>query len=261
VPALADLQAAIRTALVTGEPAGVEALLIGGIQPRERLAIHQRHYATSLTTALLERFPATVWLVGSAVMTAAAQQFVRERPPTRPCIAEYGEAFPAFLAAHAGATGVPYLCQFAELEWHLGRLSLQVGVSGVTASGLAVIDAARLPEAKLTLQPGVHYLQADWAVDELISVYLADNAPEEFVLQSGRIWLELRGIRGELRMHRLTPADFAFRTALAGGAPLGDAALAALDVDSSFDPGAALRMLLDEGVVASIDAAGAEGAA
>ena len=34
--------------------------------------IHQRHYATSLTRALVERFPATVWLVGSELVTRAA---------------------------------------------------------------------------------------------------------------------------------------------------------------------------------------------
>jgi hypothetical protein len=87
---LADIQAGIRDALVDGNGAAVAPVLVGGRRPAQRLAIHQRHYVASLTRALVERFPATVWLVGSELVTHVATLFVREHPPTRPCVAEYG---------------------------------------------------------------------------------------------------------------------------------------------------------------------------
>ena len=90
-----------------GEAETVAPLLVGGNDPRKRLAIHHRHYETSLVTALLDRFPATIWLVGSTFVTETARQFVRRRPPSRPCIAEYGEEFPAFLSAILGAAELP----------------------------------------------------------------------------------------------------------------------------------------------------------
>src|SRR5271170_4887052 len=71
MPALADIQADIRDALVRGDRRAVAPMLSGGAHPEHRLAIHQRHYAASLTRALLDRFPATVWLVGSALVTDA----------------------------------------------------------------------------------------------------------------------------------------------------------------------------------------------
>jgi hypothetical protein len=37
----------------------------------------------------------------------AAKEFVSAHPPTRPCIAEYGEAFPGFLASRPAASRVP----------------------------------------------------------------------------------------------------------------------------------------------------------
>ena len=43
-----------------------------GPYPEHRLAIHRRHYVASLTRALVERFPATVWLVGSELVTHVA---------------------------------------------------------------------------------------------------------------------------------------------------------------------------------------------
>ena len=124
MPALADIQSAIRDALVHGDRTALAPMLSGGVHPEYRLAIHQRHYAASLTRALLDRFPATVWLVGSELVTDAATSFIREQPPSKPCIAEYGESFPQHLGAHPAAASLPYLSQFAELEWHLGRLAL-----------------------------------------------------------------------------------------------------------------------------------------
>lgn len=187
---LVEIQAGLREALVNGRNAAVTPVLRGGAHPEYRLAIHQRHYAASLTKALVEHFPATVWLVGSELVADAARSFIREQPPSRPCIAEYGETFPPHLGAHPGAVSLPYLAQFAELEWHLGRLALATDRS-----------------------PNVHYLQLDWALDELIGLYLTDIAPDRFFLRQEAVWLEVRGLRGEVQMNRLTMDDFARRVA------------------------------------------------
>ncbi len=187
---LADIQAGIRDALVDGNSASVAPLLLGGSRPEHRLAIHQRHYVASLTRALVERFPATVWLVGSELVTHAATLFAREHPPSRPCVAEYGDSFPRCLGAHPAAEYLPYLAQFAELEWHLGRLALATEES-----------------------PNVQYLHLNWALDELIGFYLTDRAPDAYALRQEDVWLEIRGLRGELQMNRLTDEEFVRRMA------------------------------------------------
>jgi len=193
VLALADLQAGVRRAVVGGDISAVESLLTGGGDPRLRLGIHHRHYVTSLTTALLTRFPATVWLVGSELVAGAARAFVEAQPPTRPCIAEYGEDFPAFLASMPGVSNLPYLEPFARLEWHLGRLAL----------------AVEHPALDGELHTGIAYLHLTWPVDALISVFLTGTEPDQFELKSEDVWLEVHGVRGELRMTRLSPEEFA----------------------------------------------------
>jgi hypothetical protein len=180
---LAEVQAGIRDALVHGDSSAVMSLLVGGVHPEHRLAIHQRHYAASLTRALVERFPATAWLVGSDLVTHAAQTFVRDHPPETPCIAEYGEAFPRYLRTQAGTDALPYLAQFAEIDWHLGRLALATNDS-----------------------PHVHVMHLDWSLDELMAIFLTDNAPEQFALRCEDVSLEIRGLRGELSMTRLSEA-------------------------------------------------------
>lgn len=187
---LAEIQAGIRDALIDGNGAAVTPVLVGGSQPAQRLAIHQRHYVASLTRALVERFPATVWLVGSDLVAHIAALFVHEHPPTRPCIAEYGEEFPRYLGAHPAAASLPYLTQFVELEWHLGRLAL------------ATEDSTN-----------VQYVHLDWGLDELIGFYLTDTAPTEYVLRREDVWLEIRGLRGALQMNRLTSEEFVDRAA------------------------------------------------
>jgi len=251
MPVLADLQKTMRDAVVLGA-SGLESLLVGGTDPRARLAIHQRQYRASLTSALVERFPATVWLAGSSLVMEAASEFVRTRPPSRPCIAEYGDEFPEFVAQRPGASAIPYLKQFAELEWHLGRLALAIDRPALGIRDLATLTTAALSDAKVVIQPGVHYLQADWAIDELISLYLSDRAPERFWLQHSDVWLEIRGVRGRLHWTRLAGADFTFRAALAAGESLPDAALLALQTDAAFDPGQALLDVLGEGLVVAI---------
>jgi hypothetical protein len=259
VPALADIQKGVRDALILGDVTGLDSMLVGGHDARKRLAIHQRHYHASLITALLDRFPATVWLVGSEFVTATAREFVRNCPPSRPCIAEYGEEFPASLAARPGAADVPYLQQFGELEWHVGRLSIAVAVPPLTQADLAAIDPAALADATLAVQPGALYHHADWAIDQLISLYLSDSVPDQFSLQPGDAWLEVRGARGGLTINRLTHADFAFRAALAAGERLGDAAVSALDIDPAFDAGQALLSAVADGLVTAIDVRHEEG--
>ena len=162
---LADIQAGIRDAVVNGNDAAVAPVLSGGAYPEHRLAIHRRHYMASLTRALVERFPATVWLVGSELVTHVAASFVREHPPSRPCIAEYGDGFPRYLGAHPSAESLPYLTQFAELEWHLGCLALATEESA-----------------------NVQYVHLDWALDELIGLYLTDTAPDTYALRQEDVW-------------------------------------------------------------------------
>ena len=186
-------------------------------------------------------------------VTEAAKQFVRRRPPSRPCIAEYGEDFPAFLSAERAAAELPYLRSFAELEWHLSRLSLAVTLPALGQSDLSMLDPETLMDVRITLQPGVHYFHAGWNVDTLIQLYLTDSAPDRFPLERGDAWVELRGARGELRMNRLERASFAFRAALAAGQPLGDAAIAAIDLGPTFDAGQALATLVTDGLVTAAD--------
>jgi len=227
--------------------------LVGGPGARKRLAIHHWHYHASLVAALLDRFPATVWLVGTTFVAGAARRFVQHCPPTRPCIAEYGEDFPSFISAERGAARLSYLRSFATLEWHPNRLSLTITRPALNQNDLSSLDPGTLADVSVTIQPDVHYLHAHWNIDTLIQLYLSDNAPDQFTLARGDAWIELRGARGDLRINRLDRASHTFRSGLSAGQSLGDAAPSALDVNATFNAGHALAALITDGLVTAAE--------
>jgi hypothetical protein len=252
VRSLADTQALLRRAVVTGEMTDLESLVFGGAAVNKRLAIHRRHYEASLVAALLRRFPATVWLVGSPFVTEAAQRFTRDRPPQAPCIAEYGAEFPEFLSRRPGAGRVPYLRAFSELEWLVGSVAVAIARPPLALDELATLAIGVLTNAVLILQPGVRYARARWPVDELMKLYLAEAAPDQFSLIAEDVRLEVRGARGEFRFSRLDAGEFIFREAVRQGRSIGEAAELALESEAGFDPGRTLTRLVGEGLATAI---------
>lgn len=249
---LADVQARVRQAVTGSGGLDVGMPLVGGIEPARRLDIHRRHYEASLVTALRDKYPASAWLVGAHVVTEAAQAFVRSNPPRRPCIAEYGDEFPAFLAQHGRLATSSYVQSFAELEWAVAHVSIAIDRPAASWSQVATMDPLALLASKVLLQPGVRYQQSGWPIDELMTMFLSDSAPETYVLRSSSRCLEVQGARGKLRIDRLDPASFAFRRALLGGQSLGDASETALDCDQAFDAGQALAALIAAKMVVDV---------
>ncbi len=252
MPPLAETQRDLGRAVVTGDSGGILSLLVGGRDPEKRLAIHHRHYETSLVTALLGKFPATTWLVGAPFITQTARHFTREHPPQAPCVAEYGDGFPEFLSTRPGADGVPYLRGFAELEWHIGHVAVAVARPALVLEEVAVVDPDVLAGSVLTLQPGLRYLQALWPVDDLMRLYLTNTAPHQLSFAPADVWIEVRGARGEFHISRLDSAEFRFRTGILEGRSVGEAADVALETNAAFDPGRALVALVSDRLVTAM---------
>ena len=252
MPSLAEFQADMRGAVVDGEMSRLATTLVGGRDPARRLAIHQRHYEASLMRALVDKFPATVWLVGSEFVTEAARLFVHRSPPVAPCIAEYGIGFPGFLAGCPGAERVPAVQWVAELDWHLGHAALALEHAPITIEAAASIDPERLPDCMLRAQPGLRYLTAPWPADDLVNLFLSEAAPRQYALEPEGVSLEIRGARGAFAITRLDAGPFAFRQMIADGASIGSAAEQAAAADPAFDAGAALAAMLAAGLITAI---------
>jgi hypothetical protein len=253
MPPLAEIQAHVRHAVVAGDPAGIVPMLMGGADPARRLAIHQRNYETSLVNALLGKFPATGWLVGSGFLTQAAREFIRNHPPHAPCIAEYGEDFPRHLETRSHAEGVPYMRALAELEWRIGHAAIAADRPALKVDDIAGQNPESLCDMALAVQNGVHYLAASWPVDELMKTYLAEKVPDVFQLSPGDFRFEIRGSRGAFQINRLDAGEFAFRDGIRSGRTIGAAAELGLEADPDFAIGPSFLKLITDGLVVAIN--------
>lgn len=252
MPSLAETQALLRDALVGTSLAPPAAWLVGGVNPAARLTIHRRHYHATLVEALRQRFPATAWLMGDRVVTEAARAFIVDQPPRVICLTEFGQAFPAYLAARQGGSGTPYLGAFAALEWAVGMVSLAVDRPALPPDWLGTQDPDALGGCTLALQPGLAWLRAGWAVDDLMRLYLAGSTPDQFHLDVGDYSIEVRGARGDVSLRRSAVGVTAFRQAIGSGLSIEDAAGLALDADSAFDTAGGLVQLFVDGLVTGL---------
>ena len=183
---------------------------------------------------------------------ARRRAFVRAYPPVRPCIAEYGFEFPAFLAAQGAQATPPYLQPFAELEWHVGQVSIAISEPALVWSDLVCVGADALPGVRLRLQPGLRYVHGTWAIDDLMKVYLTASPPDLFTLADGDTWLEIRGARGAVQFTRLDPATFLFRSALVDGRATWGRRGARARMRRAFDTAHALIALVADGLVTAL---------
>lgn len=198
-----------------------------------RLAIHRHHIARSLARVLAGTFPTVQALVGEDYFRQTAQAFVVGHLPTQPVLAEYGAAFPAFLASEEPRHGLPYLADMARLDWALNVAFYSPRLSAADHSGIG-------PETLLTLAPGVEVLRSPYPVDRIWAasqqgapegeVALGEGATSLLVLPTGFI--------------RLGAGEAAFVEAVAAGQSVEAAAGAGFTAESGFDLSACFARLV-----------------
>jgi len=254
MPSLAETQTLFRQAVAGGSNDALMALLTAPADPAERLDIYRRHFRESFRRHLRGRYPTLEWLVGTETMVGFADALLAQHPPRSPSLADYGEP----LAEVVGATREQrpaWLADIARLDWHLGRIAVSTERPGLAIGALAALAPEALMDAVLILQPGLHHLQSDWPVDDLVHLHLRGEAPDTLRFEPKPIWLELRGGRGQFAIERLDPAEFVLRRSLAQGRSIGIAAERALGTAHDFDlPGALARLFASSLVTAISDA-------
>jgi hypothetical protein len=232
------------------EPQLLETIVGDGLPPAARLQIYRHHVLTSLTDVLQTTFPVVCRLVDERFLRYAADVYMRQHPPTAPCLFEYGAQFAAFLAAFPPCRHLAYLADVARLEWALHvawHAELHVPLDPAELAGLVPHDVAQL---RFQFHPAVTLLESPWPIDQIWRVHQADEEVDTAVdLNVGGVSLEIRRWEDDVGFHRLDPAVYTFRSTLAAGYALARAAEAARAASQEFDCVTALHELLTDGVI------------
>jgi hypothetical protein len=256
--ALPDLQDAFRDALLDGNARRilreVENRRIGAAGA---LAIYRNHVRISLTAALRTTFPVVCKLVDERFFAFAAHAYIQARPPSAPCLAEYGATFPDFLGSFAPCRGLPYLADVARLEWALNQAQIAPHAPALDPTALAAVVPDVLPRVVFAFAPSVRLLASSYAVDRIWFANQEPVQPGVVQLGGGARLQVYRAVDGAV-FESLEPAEYLFRQALLRGQMLGEAAEIAAAADPMFDLALALRRMIQEHVISSFTLAQAQ---
>jgi len=260
MPALRELQSALRRALLLGEETPFADLVHDdGLPYHERLAVYRNNVVSSLTAVLKDLFPATCRLVGEPFFDQAARSMLRHFPPEEACLARFGAHFPRTIAMLEACEHLDYLFDVAWLEWLMHVAATAPEPSLIGPEALREVEPAATPRLRFRLHPSLNYIESEWPIDRIwranrpaVAADDAGNAePGDggVDLAAGGVRLEVLR-RGEgVVMRQPLPAAFAFRRSIGAGETLEAATEAALAEDSGFDLAGALAALFQEGLV------------
>jgi hypothetical protein len=221
-----------------------------GADPSSRFAVYRNNVISSLVNALADSFPVVLQLVGDEFFRAMAQVHVHANPPRTRILAEYGEAFPAFIEGFPPASSLPYLADVARLEF----LRIQAYHSADTAPlnaeqiTTALSQPDRLDGMTLELHPSAAVLSSNFAIVSLWAAHQGEMAiaqvdplrAEHALVLRNRLDVEVMGIRHGAAL---------FIQALRTGQCFGEAAEQALAIDPEFDLSHLLAHLISTGAL------------
>jgi hypothetical protein len=248
---LPELQARFAQAILREDAEDVAGHVLGDGLPRgARVRIYWNHVFSSLTEALEATFPVVCRLVDPRFFGFAADRYIHTDPPHGPCLFEYGETFPDFLAGFSPCADYPYLADVARLEWALNAALHAEEAPAISPAALAVVPPESAGRLVFLTDPAASWLESPWPVDQIWRANQPGADPDATVdLASGAVRLEIRRRGDAVTMRPLTGIEHAFRSRLANGETLESVAGAVMAQDASFDLSAALRSMLDEGLI------------
>jgi hypothetical protein len=252
--ALREIQHGLRRALVADDDAVGAAVLDDGLGAAARIALYRHHVFTTLTAVLRQTYPVVCRLVDRRFFDYAVDRYIREQPPSGPCLFEYGASFAAFLTAFPPCRDLAYLADVARLEWAMNEALHAADAAAIELTMLAGIPDDDRVRLGLRLHPAIRLVASPWPIDQIWRANQPDADPNATVdLAAGRACLEVSRRGADVVLRSLTPATHAFRLRLQRGEPLVTSVEAALATDGGFEAAAALRDLFEEGSVVGVD--------
>ena len=221
------------------------------VLPRRNLSIYRNNSAHVFRSALEIGFPVVRKRVGDDYFRQLGTSY-RARYPSRSGDLHWvGRHFSAFLLEHLHGTEYAWLADLARLEWSREQAGISNVEPAVTAGVLAAVAPDRLEHLIFRLQPSLALIASDFPVFTIFMANQAANASpvdQSVGPESGMVLLRTDGVE----VRKLPPGLFSYISALAAGAPLGEAVtVAGLDQAALVH---ALGFVFNERLVCSVTA-------
>ena len=209
-----------------------------------RLRVYRNTVLHGAVEALRANYPVAARLLGEDMFDSLAVDFASAHPPSSPILALYGEGFAEWLEDQSWILEFPYWPDVARVErMHIESL-FAADAEPVHLGALAGSDWDLL---KLELHPAARF---DWLHTPAVTLWLShqhDNQPHESELARRSEGLLVARPHLSVWPLELEPAQHLMLIAIANGASVGSAALAADQAHPDADVGALFASLVNAG--------------
>jgi hypothetical protein len=180
--------------------------------------------------ALAAAFTTVQALVGAIDFKHLAREFWRAHPPRRGDLADWGDAFAAWLQAFQAMAPWPYLADSARLDFAL-HCNERAADAVLDAASLALLESTDPAQLRIELMPGTALIRSAWPIASIHRAHQLEGEAADHAFASVRDAIDAR--RGEDAMVvrqgwravvvPLSPTDARWTQSVLAGANLEDA--------------------------------------
>ena len=141
----------------------------GKISSADRFEVHRQTIFDGYENALKIVFPGIWQLVGDDCAKGVALAFSHklDNLPKKACLNNWGENFPDFLSSFPSTKSLPYLKDYAKLEWLQHKSYNAKRGALMTPSDLHALTEKELESAKLLFHPSVFFMESKYRLDKI----------------------------------------------------------------------------------------------
>lgn len=212
----------------------------GGVSCENRLKIYRNNILTSCSQAIAAAYPLTEKLVGRDFFRQTVRAFILEYPPAEGNLNLYGAVLPDFIKGYKPAQSLPYLADFARLEWARHAAFYAPDDSALNPEDLSRIRKSELPGLRLTFRRSFTLLQSAFPLDEIFA-FCRNEKPDINRLGIQGVNLLIGRPRLEIIQHELDASEYVFLQGLAARETIHEATIAAIEKYPDFNLTAVLE--------------------
>jgi hypothetical protein len=217
----------------------------------KRFGVYRNNVIVSLMEALKSAFPSIFALLGDETFSRLARAFVARFPPTSPMMQRYGDQFPKFLEGIPALRELPFMADVARLELLWLRAYHAADANPLTPEDMAQISPEAAMALSLKAHPATVLLRSDYAIADLFDARSAWPTGQTDFSEPQAVLVCRAGF--QVQIMNLDAAHAEFFDAMLKGDTLAEALGSAMELDETFDAGAAIGLLISSSAFQSLN--------
>jgi hypothetical protein len=214
------------------------------------LAVYRNNYFGNLHDTLAYAYPVIEQLVGKEFFRLLARQFIETHPSADGNLHHYGAQMAGFIATFEPAQSLVYLSDVAALEWACHCAYFAEDDATLDIRSLSKVPAGRYADLVLRTHPACHVVCSRYPITAIWQAHQPGaNRDFHINLENGPSNALVSRQHKTVIVREMKEAEATWLQSIRSGVSVGNATAAALERDPDFDLNAALKNLVECGIL------------